>query len=89
MNSSFTIGNIIGWLFTMLIFTLGILNLVLVHPVPGIAYMLLSLIFFPPVKAFVSKKTGFVIPVAFQIVLGFIIIWFTLGISDLGEMYGL
>lgn len=89
MDRSFSIGYLFAWMFTLLIFTLGILNLFLVHPVPGFAYMLLSTIFCPPVKSFITKKTGFVIPLFIQVILGFIIIWFTLGISDLAEMYGL
>lgn len=89
MDRSYSFGYLLAWAFTLLIFTLGILNLFLVHPVPGFAYMLLSLIFCPPVKSYIAKKTGFVIPLFVQVILGFIIIWFTLGISDLGEMYGL
>jgi hypothetical protein len=73
----------------MLIFTIGIMNLFLVHLVPGIIYMLLSIMYFPPANAFFKKKSGFHIPVAVKIILGILILWFTLGVSDLAEMYGL
>lgn len=89
MEAKFTFRKIFGWLFTLLIFTLGVMNLVLVHPVPGFAYMLLSLIFLPPLNSFLKERTGWAIPRAVQIVLGIIIIWFTLGISDLAEIIGL
>jgi hypothetical protein len=62
------------------------LNIFLVHPVPGIAYLFLSFIYFPPANAFTSNKLGFSIPVVIKIVLGIIIIMFTLGVSDLGDM---
>lgn len=78
-----------GWIFGLVILTLGILNLILVHPVPGVAYLLLSLIFFPPINAAFRKNLGLSIPLVFKIILGVVIIWFTLGISDLAEMYGL
>lgn len=78
-----------GWIFGLVILTLGILNLILVHPVPGVAYLLLSLIFFPPINAVFRKNLGLSIPLVFKIILGVVIIWFTLGISDLAEMYGL
>lgn len=75
-----------SWLFGAVVFIIGVLNLVLVHPVPGLIYLFLSLVYFPPANDFLKKATGLSIPVAVKIILGIFIIWFTLGISDLGDM---
>ena len=89
MNQENAIWNMSGWLFALLLVTIGILNLIQVHPVPGIIYLLLALIFVPPLTQGLKNRTGFTIPVAVKIILGFIIIWFTLGVSDLAQIYGL
>lgn len=86
MKDEFRISKIIGWLFGAIVFVIGLLNLILVHAVPGIVYLLLSLIYFPPVNTAFRKSFGFSIPPAVKIILGIIIIWFTLGVSDLGDM---
>ena len=89
MKNNSKINNAAGWIFGLIVLILGILNLVLVHPVPGIAYIVLSLIYFPPLDVLLHKKAGFTIPRAVKIILGFVIIWFTVGISDLAEIFGL
>lgn len=76
----------LGWLFGALVFATGIANMVLVHPVPGVAYGLLSLIYFPPTSAYFEAKTGFAIPRAVKIGLGVVMFMFTFGVSDLGDM---
>ncbi|MBR0571462.1 hypothetical protein KB205_12580 [Microvirga sp. STS03] len=81
-----TIWNIAGWLFGVLVIIIGILNLFLVHPVPGIAYLLISLIYLPPANAYFRKKLGFALPAIVKIILGIVLIMFTLGVSDLGDM---
>jgi hypothetical protein len=76
----------ISWLLGLVVLAIGIANLLLVHPVPGIVFILLSLLFFPPVNAVLRQRAGFSIPIAVKIILGIVIIWFTLGVSDLGDM---
>jgi hypothetical protein len=78
---------IAGWLFALVLVIIGVLNLVLVHPVPGIAYLIFSLIYFPPVMHWLRGNLGIRIPTALKIILGIIIMWFTLGVSDLAEIY--
>src|SRR5690349_11914575 len=85
-NNKPVIENIISWIFGIIVFAIGILNIFLVHPVPGIVFLLLSLFFFPQTNVLIRKNFGFSIPIAVKIILGIIIIWFTLGISDLGDM---
>ena len=70
----------------MAVVAIGLLNLFLVHPVPGIVYLLLSILYFPPANDLLRERFGFSIPPVVKIILGIFIIWFTLGISDLGDM---
>ena len=78
--------HLLGWLFGMAVAVTGVLNMVLVHPVPGIAYLLLSFVYFPPATAALKKRFGFSIPPLVKIILGLVIVQFTLGVSDLGDM---
>lgn len=80
------ISPLFSWLLGLVIFTIGMLNLLLVHPVPGVVFLSLSLLYFPPADSFFIKIFGFPIPLWAKAILGFIIIWFTLGVSDLGDM---
>ena len=89
MKNSFSITGIVSWILGLMIFTLGILNLLLIHPVPGLVYILLSLLFFPPVEDLLRLKLGFSVPFPVLLALAFLIFWFTLGVGDLAEMYGL
>ena len=86
MERTLNIKNLISWIFGAIILILGLLNLFLIHPVPGIAFLVFSLIFFPPVDDLLLKKLGFSIPFAGKLVFFIIIIWFTLGVSDLGDL---
>jgi hypothetical protein len=78
---------IAGWLFGLLLVIIGVMNIFLVHPVPGIAYLLLSLIYFPPVTEWLKEKYRIRIPAVIKILLGGFIMMFTLGVSDLAEIY--
>lgn len=86
MHHKPNIWSISGWAFGVVVVAIGILNMLLVHPVPGIVYLLLSLIYLPPANAYLRKKLGFRIPLLLKIVLGVVLIMFTLGVSDLGDM---
>ena len=85
MQGKISLQNMISWFLGLVVFTIGVLNLVLIHPVPGIVGLFLSLLFLPPVNDLLTKKFGFAIPFAVKVVLALIIFWFTLGISDLGD----
>ncbi|HEY0769034.1 MAG TPA: hypothetical protein VGD31_01780 [Sphingobacteriaceae bacterium] len=86
MRVDFRKSQIISWLFGIVVLTIGVLNLFLVHPVPGVVYLLLSFVYFPPANAAFKKWVGFSIPPVLKIILGIFIVWFTLGVSDLGDM---
>jgi hypothetical protein len=77
---------LISWIFGVAVLTVGVFNLYLVHPIPGVAYLLLSLIFFPPTNGYLAKKFGFSIPMVLKIGLAIVMIQFTFGVSDLGDM---
>lgn len=86
MHNRPAIWSIGSWIFGIVVLTIGLLNMFLVHPVPGIAYLLLSLVYFPPANAYFRKKLGFSIPLVAKFVLGIVLVMFTLGVSDLGDM---
>jgi hypothetical protein len=86
INSKPNIWDIVGYIFGIVVLTVGVMNIFLVHPVPGVAYLLLSLIYFPPANASLKTKFYFSIPLVVKIILGIVIFFFTLGVSDLGDM---
>jgi hypothetical protein len=86
MQVKLTTQYITSWILGVLVFTIGLLNLILIHPVPGIVGLVLSFLFFPPINDLLKSKFGFIIPFAVKIVLALFIFWFTLGISDLGDV---
>ena len=81
--------NYSGWIFGTAVLVVGILNFAFVHPVPGLAYVLLSFVYFPTTNVLLKSKTGVVIPIAIKIILAVLLFFFTLGVSDLAEIYGL
>lgn len=89
MSTKITGYALIGWLFALVLTTIGILNLVLVHPVPGTIYLLLAMLYIPATNTLLKERFGFTIHPAVKVILGVVVMWFTLGISDLAEMYGL
>lgn len=86
MNKALNAGRIISWMFGLLVFVTGIAHVLLVHPVPGIVYLLFSLVYFPPGNALLKERIGFSIPAVVKIILGIGLLMFTLGVSDLGDM---
>ncbi|HYD35174.1 MAG TPA: hypothetical protein VD999_03860 [Vitreimonas sp.] len=81
--------HIINWLFGIIFFVIGVLNLLLVHPVPGVFYLVLSLIYFPVTNKILQKNLGFTIPFALKVIVGLVIMWGTLAVGDLAEILGL
>jgi hypothetical protein len=86
MQEKIIILSVFGWIFGIIVLAIGVLNLFLVHPVPGVVYLLLALVYLPAANAVLKKKFGFSIPLLIKIILGIFIIMFTLGVSDLGDM---
>jgi energy-coupling factor transporter transmembrane protein EcfT len=87
MNDKSILWNITSLIFWLVFFTLGILNVFLVHPVPGVIYILLSLIYLPPYNEYLKAKFRFSIPILLKVILAILVLWFTLAVSDLMEMF--
>ena len=89
MNNTLNINDITSWILGIILFVIGLMNLFLVHPVPGIVFILLSMLFFPPTNVLFKKHLRIAIPLVAKIVVFIVLVWFTLGVSDLGEIMGL
>lgn len=87
MKNKSKVGNIISWTFFVLLVAIGILNIIFVHLVPGIFYLLVSVIYLPLTNSFLFGKLGFSIPLVVKIMLGLVILWGTLAVGDLMEMF--
>lgn len=84
MFNKSNIGNVIGWLFGLLAFAIGIVNTFWGNdPGFGIFILLLSLLYFPPLNKSVKKKTGLAVPSWLKIVIGVFILWAALGVGEL------
>lgn len=73
------------WLCAAGLIVVAALNLRYVHPVPAMAYLLLALIYLPPMDAVVFRHARSAVRRAVRILLGIAIVMFTLGVSDLGD----
>ena len=81
--------SLVSWIFFILFSVIGVLNIVLVHIVPGIFYLLVSLIYFPKTDQFLEEKFDIKISSKIKVVLAFFILWPTLAVGDLAEILGL
>ena len=79
----------INWIFVFLFSVIGALNLLLIHPIPGTSYLLLAVAYLPFTELYLKKKLGFSIPFWVKIVFGFVVLWGTLAVGDLAEVFGL
>jgi hypothetical protein len=62
---------------------------IFVHPVPGIFYLFFSFIYYSPVIVLLKRRLAFSIPFALKVILAILVIWGTLALGDLADMYGL
>jgi hypothetical protein len=85
-TSSGRLSTMATWLFGLLLLAIGVANLVLVHPVPAVGYGVVSLIYLPPASAVLKERFGVSIPVVVKLALAIVVVMFTLGVSDLGDM---
>lgn len=74
------------WLFGLVLMGVALANLLFVHPVPAVAYLLASLLYLPPASAFLHRRLGLAFHPVVKVGLGIAIVVFTLGVSDLGDM---
>ena len=64
---------------------LGVLNIWLIHSVPGNIYLLLA-IFYLPYTQTQLQQLGIGIPKSIRIILAVLVLWGTLAVSDLVEL---
>lgn len=76
-----------SWIFAVIFFSLGILNLIFVHPIPGLFYLLLAVFYLPFTNAILFKQLGFAIPLWIKTLAGLILLWGTLAVGDLMEIF--
>jgi hypothetical protein len=84
--SSPLLGNIIGWLFGLVVLVIGLINSFWGNdPEFGVFLVLLSFVYFLPVNFILRKMTGFSIPrmEIVKILLGIFILWAAFGVGEL------
>ncbi|NNK70502.1 MAG: hypothetical protein HKO96_08490 [Flavobacteriaceae bacterium] len=78
---------VFNWIIGLSFIVIGILNLILIHPVPGLIYIVIAMIYFPPIADRFENIIRIRIPQAIKIILAFLIIWFTLAVGELVELF--
>lgn len=79
-----------GWIAGLTFTVIGLINTFWGNDtIFGLFIVALSLIFYPPVTAFVKRLTGFSIPLAVKIILGLFILWAALGVGELFDKTGM
>lgn len=76
-----------SWTFAVVFFVLGVLNAIFIHLVPAAFYILLSLFYIPQTNTFLKRKLGFSIPPIAKLIVGLFVLWATLAVGDLMEMF--
>lgn len=76
--------NFMSCVFGIAFFTIGAVNTFWGNdPGFGVFIVLLSLVYFPPMNAIFTKKTGYSIPGFVKVVLCVFILWAALGVGEL------
>ena len=77
---------LLNWFVAVLFSTIGIVNCVVGNdPEFGVFILLLSLLFYPPLRLVFQQKTGWSIPSYVLILLGLFVFWSSLGVGELLE----
>jgi hypothetical protein len=79
--------NIISWFLGVLFLVLSVLYAIFIHFIPAGIYLLLSLLYLPPVVRFIKQKTGFGISPIILGILAFFVLWYTLAVGELIEYF--
>ncbi|MEL6676674.1 MAG: hypothetical protein AAFR61_30975 [Bacteroidota bacterium] len=87
MDSKSTTWHRIAWAFGAVFIAFGVLNAWLIALVPGAFYLLVALFFLPPANEFLLKTFKVAIPPVVKIVLGLMVIWGSLAVGDLMELF--
>ncbi|MBT8206153.1 MAG: hypothetical protein KJO20_12320 [Eudoraea sp.] len=87
MNIKSKTWDTIFWVIAILFLLLGILNAIYIHQIPAIFYMLISLFYVPPLARSAKEKLGFGIPRIIKLLFALFILWATLAIGELMELF--
>ena len=84
--NKFNISNLISWLFGIIAFAIGVLNVFWGNdPGFGVFILLLSFVYFPPSQAILKERVSLSIPGIVKLLLALFILWTSLGV---GELFG-
>jgi hypothetical protein len=84
MTTKLTVQHIISWISGILIFVIGVINTFWGNDAGfGIAIILASFVFFPPVTDYVKKTLSLSVPGIAKIVMAMVILWAALGVGEL------
>lgn len=84
MNNKSNTSNTVSWIFGVIVFAIGILNMFWGNDAGfGVFLLLLAFVYFPPVNNLLKERTDFSIPLLLKIVLSIFIIWVVLGVGEL------
>lgn len=84
MKNKEMVWNVIGWIFGVVVFAIGMINTFWGNdPGFGIFLVLLSFVYLPPVNVLFKKITGYKIPVIGKVLLGVFVLWASLGVGEL------
>ena len=77
---------VLNWFVAVLFSTIGLVNCFVGNdPEFGVFILLLSLLFYPPLRLVFQQKTGRKIPALVLILLGLFVFWSSLGVGELLE----
>jgi hypothetical protein len=84
MKKNWIVWDVIGWLFGLVVFAIGIINIFWGNDFGfGMFLLLLSFLYFPPVNVLLKKRFGFSVHYLVKIFLGIFILWAALGVGEL------
>jgi hypothetical protein len=77
---------LLNWLVAVLFSAIGVINCFVGNdPEFGVFILILSLLFYPPLRLVFQQKTGRKIPALVLILLGLFVFWSSLGVGELLE----
>lgn len=86
MENKNLIGEILGWIFGVIFFMIGLVNVFWGNdPLFGVFIVVSSTVFMPPVNKLFTNITGWKIPVYMKVLLGAFILWSALGVGELPD----
>ena len=89
MDIKFSITGVMDMFWVILFGVTGVLNLIYIHVVPGIFYLLFALLYVPAFFRWAGAFTGIRVSYVIRMLAAFVLLWATLAVGDLAELYGL